>query len=73
MVGCVPATAYTDTGLVLSSTSDAFLLFAACDNGPKWIYSNVTVALPAGSYRILTTEQQVGDYTLRLHALDRRA
>ena len=73
MVSHVPAAAYTDTGLVLSSTSDAFLLFAACDNGPKWIYSTATVALSAGSYRVFTTEEQIGDYELRLHALDRRA
>jgi hypothetical protein len=73
MVGRVPAAAYADTGLVLTSVADGFLLFAACDNGPKWIYSTAAVALPAGRYRIFTTEQRNRDFDLRLHALERCA
>ena len=73
MVSGVPATAYADTGLVLSSATDGFLHFAACDHGPAWVYATVEVPLSAGSYRLLTTEAEVGGYRLCLHALDRCA
>ncbi len=73
MVSGVSAASFTDTGLVISSPSNGFLLCAACDSGPGWVYSTAEIPLSAGSYRIHTTDAEVGDWSLRLHALDRCA
>ena len=71
LVGRVPAVSFADTGLVVSSASSGFLLFAACDNGPGWVYSTASIPLPAGGYRVHTGDAEVDGFLLRLHALQR--
>jgi hypothetical protein len=63
---------FTQSGFTLPPSSGHFILCAACDAGPDWIYATMRVSVPGISYQILSAEIRIEGFWLRLHALDAR-
>lgn len=60
---------FSPTGLLLPPSSGKFILCAACDSGPNWIYPTARVTIPGIPYQILSAEVRTEEFWLRLHAL----
>jgi hypothetical protein len=69
VVESVPPKSFQHTGLQLRSSSGRFLLCAACDSAPNWIYPTLEVRLSPGTYRVMSAEVSIRGFELRLHAL----
>jgi len=72
-VNSVDRSAFTQTGLTLPPSSGQFILCAACDASPDWIYPTMRVRVPGILYQILSAEARIDGFRLRLHALDASA
>lgn len=68
-IASVPESEFSETGLTLPTSSGEFLLCAACDRGPSWVYPTQKVSLSPASFRVITAETRTHGYWLRLHAL----
>jgi hypothetical protein len=69
-VNSVDRSEFTQTALALPPSSGQFILCAACDASPDWIYPTMRVRVPGILYQILSAEVRIDGFRLRLHALD---
>jgi hypothetical protein len=70
-VSSVPAEAFAETPLSIPESAGSFILCAAADCGPNWVYPVLHVSIPGMPYRVLSAEVQAHGFWLRLHALQR--
>jgi hypothetical protein len=68
-VNSVERSAFTHTGLTLPSSSGRFILCAASDAGPDWVYPVAHITVPGVAYQILSAEVRTQGFWLRLQAL----
>ena len=69
-VRSVDRSAFASNGLTLPRSSGRFILCAACDAGPNWIYATARIAVPSNQYEVRSAEVCKAGFWLRLHALD---
>lgn len=69
-VNSADRSAFAQTGLALPPSSGQFILCAACDASPDWIYPTMRVRVPGVLYQVLSAEVRIEGFWLRLHALD---
>jgi hypothetical protein len=60
---------FAPTGFSLTTRTDGFTLLAACDNGPKWVYSTVSIPLEANTYEVSATRCVAPDFEARVYRL----
>lgn len=60
---------FAQTGHTLPLSSGRFILCAAADAGPNWIYPIARVRVPEAAYQIFSAEVDTDGFWLRLYAL----
>jgi hypothetical protein len=68
-VHSVSPSSFEEAGLCIPPSAGRFVLCAAVDNGPNWVYPILEVCVPAQPYRVVSADVRTQGFWLRLHAL----